>query len=327
MLAGAAGGVGLAGAAYFLSTQNVSTRLAALGALAVVCGLVLVDVGPQCLSNPLDELSPLAKSLWLDKVSEARPVFAPGARVFETVPYRLGVISLAFGLCAYQVWRRKDMRAALLLCTLLAASFFTTVYQLRFFAIGHLFAMLPLGIWVAESWIHGKARKPDSVAYVGAIALSLPMIWGMSGKAVQTFASSEPQQVSTREACVSDALYEVMNELPAGRVLASSNFTPYLLLETHHAALNGNYHRNMKAIDASLSILVSDPADGRATALQWGVDYVLVCQADPSVGDLVEYAPDGVLARLQRGEPPEWLERVASADAEGIKTHIYSVRN
>ena len=43
-------------------------------------------------------MSPLAKTLWLDKVREARPVFSPGSNLFATLPYRLGVIVLAFCL-------------------------------------------------------------------------------------------------------------------------------------------------------------------------------------------------------------------------------------
>ena len=78
---------------------------------------------------------------------------------------------------------------------------------------------------------------------------------------------------------MSDELVEALNGLPVGRVLAGSNFTPYLLLETHHSALNGNYHRNMVAIDASLSMLVSERADQTAEMAHWGVDYVWPARA------------------------------------------------
>ena len=327
LVAGAAGGLGLAGAAFLTSDRAMLARGASLVGVGILCGVVLLQVGPQCLSNPLDDLSPLAKTLWLDRVSEARPVFAPGGRMFETIPYRLGVIIVAFGLCASWILRRRDVRVSLFLCALMAAAFFTTVYQLRFFAFGHLFAVLPLGMWVADSWIEGKRRNPDSLGYLAAVALSLPMVWGIVGKGAQATFSPEPEQMSTYKACVSDEFVAALNNLPAGRVLAGANFTPYLLLETHHSALNGNYHRNMDAIDASLSMLVSDQDEVAQKMRQWGVDYVLVCKGDRAAAAVVDYAPNGLLARLERGDVPVWLNPVAGVDAGDVQIRVYQLRN
>lgn len=122
--------------------------------------------------------------------------------------------------------------------------------------------------------------------------------------------------------CLTPAAVAALQDLPAGRILASPNDTPGILLETQHSALHGNYHRNTAGIDAAISILTGPMDDVQARLAASRVSYVMVCPGDPNLRFFAEYAPDGLIAKLMAGEVPGWLVPAASAG----ETEVYRVR-
>ena len=52
-------------------------------------------------------------------------------------------------------------------------------------------------------------------------------------------------------------------------------------------------------------------AEARAIVDRRGIDYVVICATSAETRDTIPEAPDGLLARLVRGEPVAWLTPVA----------------
>ena len=93
----AAGGIGLGIAASLLSRQGVVFRFAALlGVGAAVLVLARV-IAPQCLGNPLDQLDPLLKTMWLGSITEAQSIIAEMKVEPATAGgfYAVGLIAIA----------------------------------------------------------------------------------------------------------------------------------------------------------------------------------------------------------------------------------------
>ena len=127
-----------------------------------------------------------------------------------------------------------------------------------------------------------------------------------------------------------------LNDLEAGTILSTSNGGVKILLETHHRALNGNYHRNADAISQSLTYFTDTPSQSGENAQsgetggiaqrlkQGGVDYVMVCRQSAETKSLTDYAPNGFMAKLVDRDIPAGL-RPAFEDLEAGNISVYKV--
>ena len=183
VLACVTGGVGLALNATMLSDKSFRGRLAGLALLAAVCIVIFLFQAPQCLDNPLLALPEEVQDNWLNYIDEAQPLFRDRSTWVDRAPYALGPVVVAI-ICAIR-YIRKGIKpeiygfllALLLLCMAL------TIYQVRFIVFGHVFSLFVLGPWIADLYVEGKQKGPDhpNVKYTGALALSIPMFWGLPG--------------------------------------------------------------------------------------------------------------------------------------------------
>ena len=325
LLAGMAGGFGLAAAALVASGRNIWLRLGALMLVGAICAATLVMVGPECLSNPLEDLSPEVKALWLDRVDEARPVFSNRPDRVSTLGFALGISILALGLSLFGLYRRQRLRANLLFSGLLLAALAMTLYQIRFYVFGHLFAIIPLGLWIADVYRAGKAKSPSSVTYIGALALSLPFLWALPGLLVMDKAETG-NKTGDKADCLQEGVFTTLETLPEGRILASADVGPIILNQTGHSVLQGNYHRNQEGIRQAIGLWLSEPGDTQSLLAASGIDYVMTCPADAETKLMSRHDPEGFAARLKRNEIPDFLENIPfESDAES-PARLYRIR-
>ena len=325
LLAGMAGGFGLAAAALVTSGRTVWLRLGALMLVGAICAATLVMVGPECLSNPLEDLSPEVKAFWLDRVDEARPVFSNRPDRVSTLGFTLGITILALGLSLFGLYRRQRLRANLFFSGLLLAALAMTLYQIRFYVFGHLFAIIPLGLWIADVYRAGKAKSPSSVTYIGALALSLPFLWALPGLLVMDKAETG-NKTGDKADCLQEGVFTTLETLPKGRILASADFGPMILNQTGHSILQGNYHRNQDGIRQAIGLWLSEAGDTQSLLAASGIDYVMTCPADAETRLLSGHDPEGFAARLKRNEIPDFLENIPFESEAKSPAKLYRIR-
>ena len=325
LLAGMAGGFGLAAAALVTSGRTVWLRLGALMLVGVICAATLVMVGPECLSNPLEDLSPEVKAFWLDRVDEARPVFSNRPDRVSTLGFTLGITILALGLSLFGLYRRQRLRANLFFSGLLLAALAMTLYQIRFYVFGHLFAIIPLGLWIADVYRAGKAKSPSSVTYIGALALSLPFLWALPGLLVMDKAETG-NKTGDKADCLQEGVFTTLETLPKGRILASADFGPMILNQTGHSILQGNYHRNQEGIQQAIDLWLSEAGETQSLLTASGSDYVMTCPADAETRLMSAHDPEGFAARLKRNEIPDFLENIPFESEARSPAKLYRIR-
>lgn len=308
LLAGLGGGAGFALAVQLTSARRREVRLAALGGVAILCAVIVLVLGPQCLSNPLSGLSPEAKTLWLARVDEARPTFELWAAQPDEVLYRLATTLLGLAAAACLAWKDMHRRAMLLFVLLLTISLIFALYQTRFYVFGQLLAILPLAAFVAQLQSGSIGPGLPRPVYLFALLAGMPMMWAALGLSL---ALKPAPAGMAAAACYTAETSAMLSRVPAGRILAPPTDTPRLLLETPHSALHGHYHRNTAGIDAALKIFTSPPDEARLDLAAARVDYVFFCGADPDLKFFARHAPDGLIGRMAVGEMPDWLEPVA----------------
>ncbi|MBA3068818.1 MAG: hypothetical protein FP825_10085 [Hyphomonas sp.] len=323
LLAGLAGGAAFALAVQVTSEKSMAMRFAALANVGAICAALVLVIGPQCLSNPLDSLSPQAHDLWLARVDEARPtlVYLRSGQLDEFL-FRLGTPLAGLAAAGWLAWRRDEARAQLLFILLLTVCLVLSLYQTRFYVFGQLFAVLPLAVLAARAQAGALGPSVPRLTYLLVVLLAVPTMWSAAGAVLAPQARPAAARLSAAASCDPPATYAALASLPPGRILAPASEAPDILASTPHSALYGHYHRNRAGIDAALAIFTSAPDAARPRLAAAGVDYLLVCPGDADMRFFAAHAPDGLIGRILDGDTPSWLEPVATAGA----TTVYRVK-
>jgi hypothetical protein len=314
-----AGGVLLAIAAIALSQRQMMIRFAGVA----VCGLLLValilQVAPQCLHNPLDDLDPLLISLWLNHVSEAQSIVGQ----FHHEPGSLGtyyaVAFLGVIVCLWRIFQRDRVHQHLIILILVSAALLITLLQIRAYIFSTLLASIPLSYAIARAQFTSNAN-PKSVkaglAYIGLVLGSVSAVWSITGILI-TEGPGGIFNTSTADAtpdCRTKDALSVLAGLPAGLVYGPSNLGAPILRFTQHRVLAAPYHRNPKGLLAGLQIGMATPQNAGQMLHDAGVTYIAFCKNDVEVEIQEENAKDGLNANLMKGVVPAWLQAVDARD-------------
>jgi len=127
--------------------------------MGLVCGALLASLAPQCLSNPLDVLPENVRTLWLGQIDEAEPLRNEDPENIAVIIYFLTAPFLALCLSLRQIYRREQILEYGGLACLLIVAIAMTCYQVRFYVFGHIFALIPLAVWLGRQYETDKARK------------------------------------------------------------------------------------------------------------------------------------------------------------------------
>jgi hypothetical protein len=290
-------------------------------------------VAPECLQNPLNNLDPLLKTMWLNTIEEAQPILAKMEQSPEDIGglYAVGLIALA--VCLLRIVRREQAVAHTILLALIGISWIISALQVRGMMFANFLAFIPLSALVADLRALYVSRQKDTraaLAFVMAALLSVPAVWTMGGmaafKAGDALAGVPANQADVKnpdaEACVTEKRIADFASMRAGRILVGFNTGPALLRFTPHSVLAANYHRNQAGMIATLKIAMAKPQDALPMMEAQGVRYVLFCDDDPLVDLMKARYPDGFLAQLGKGDVPGYLEEIPQ---QGDGLHIYQM--
>ena len=321
--------VGIGAASLFIATYltggaGMRTRIAAsavTGTLVLVTALV---IAPQCLQNPLNELDPLLKTLWLDGVTEAQSF----RQQLEVDPVGFGGFYAAgfFGLCVcvFRILGRDRVRSHAALLVLLGVSFLVGLVQVRGTAFSNLLSILPLSLLISDL----RRQANDEPERLGAglvfaltAILSVPSVWALGGvffvegtAGVTNRLKSLMGSVEVVEGapvdCDMPASYETLAKLPPTTVAASSDIGPEILRFTRHRALTGPYHRNQGGMLTELHIGLAEPQEAAAFLRGAGVGILAFCPDYLQTEKIAQMKPDGLYAQLLKGNVPDYLTPV-----------------
>jgi hypothetical protein len=326
------GGCGLALAASWRPVGETAwRRIASVALVGAVAVAAFGAVEPACLRGPFGQIDPAIGPIWLDRVQEVQPI---------TVSWRdnalATLVTLAmpvFGLLSALalLFRRAPTRlfvGALGLCV--AISLAIGCVQVRTLVYANILAV-PL-VAGAVGALAGRVQRlggsPVSAVLAGSLLASsivtLLVASLIPGLASTAGAEEKSRAEAVRANCYDSANYGALAGEPPGLVANFVDSGPFILVATHHAVLSAPYHRASRGILDGYAFFKATPEKAHAYAQRRGVRYVVYCTASGYVGHYKATAPDGLAARLDRGDSPDWLEPVG--DAKG-PVRIFRVRN
>jgi hypothetical protein len=307
-----AGAVAVALSLVRSDSWKVRLALAAGGGAIVAAGFAWA--WPDCI-GPLEHASPELRSLWLDNVREARPIYRHGLQtsiVVCSLPV-MGVIGYAVML-----WRerRDPARLALWAAAALPASAaaLLLLWQSR---AGPAAQLLAVPGATALGWLLIPQLRSTRLMLLRVFGTVLAFLL-VSGILQQQAAGLIPQKnkpvmktVNRANAlCPSLGALRPIARLPRGTVLTSVDLGPRLIAVTHHDAVAGPYHRNAADIIDVMRAFRGSADEAKAIVDRRRIDYVLVC---PMLSETTIYAtaaPKGFYVQLNRGQLPAWLTPV-----------------
>jgi hypothetical protein len=274
-----------------------------------------------CLASPYAQVDPLVASLWLDRVQETTSL----AKMLQLGPeealgfYGFPLVALGIAMAALIRSNPRDRFRWVLGIATLAALFCLSTWEMRSAAGASLvaapiFAAGAVIVW--PSLAMGRklvllAFVVSPLAFASAGPLAKPLI-DLIYKPKVTFRF---QPAASRCQSMSDVVS--LRPLPKGRVMAPIDLGPAILAETDQEVFAAPYHRNNDGNLAMLELMLASPPIARQILSDRNADYVVMCSTDQDY-DIIERAPDGLAARLARGETPEFLEPIDLGSAAKI---------
>ena len=292
------------------STLRLRLATGTASAIALVGAFLSLFAG--CIASPYAQLDPLVTSLWVDRVIESMSL----ATMLQLTPQKVlgfyGFPLMTMGFASAALIRSNPVvrfRWILGIITLAALIGFS-VWEMRGTAAA---TMLAAPIFAASLAILWPRLAPGRNLVVLALAVSPASFaaLGLSAKPLIDLIFRPQITIAERGASACRTVSDVasLTQLPRGRVMAPIDLGPMILANTDHAVFAAPYHRNNDGNLAMLKLMLAPVPAARQILSDRRVDYVVICATAPEQ-DVVKLAPDGLAARLGRGETPDFLERL-----------------
>jgi hypothetical protein len=292
------------------STLRLRLATGTASAIALVGAFLSLFAG--CIASPYAQLDPLVTSLWVDKVVESMSL----ATMLQLTPqkvlgfYGFPLMTMGFASAALiqsnPLVRFRWVLGIMTLAALIGLSF----WEMRGTAA---VSMLAAPIFAASLAVLWPRLAPGRNLVVLALAVSPASFaaLGLSAKPLIDLIFKPQMTIAERGASACRTVSDVasMTQLPRGRVMAPIDLGPMILADTDHAVFAAPYHRNNDGNLAMLKLMLAPIPAARQILSDRRVDYVVICATAPEQ-DVVKIAPDGLAARLGRGETPDFLERL-----------------
>jgi len=312
------GGVLLLAARPSLGLRGRVLAVVAAG-LAAALPLLLTPAG-HCLADPYAAVDPLARTLWLARVTEALPLWQ------QPVDVALACLILPLIGLAGAVLRARHDRRWLMLAGLAVLTIGLSLLSTRAAVQAHAVAVPGAAALLTAGRAALAARRALLLRVGGTAALFL-CVTGVAPRLLIARALAGPAAPAAEQGadgdCLSPAALHALDALPPATLLAPLDYSPALVAYGHHRAVAGPYHRNGRAIADVMRAWAGSDAQAKALIARHGVGYVAWC-GRPS--EFVVYRrrnPAGLSARLTAGQAPRWLRAVPIDRASGW--HLWRV--
>ncbi|MFO1112050.1 MAG: hypothetical protein U1E61_22990 [Bradyrhizobium sp.] len=289
--------------------STLRMRVASGVALATVLAGSFLASFSGCIASPFGHLDPIVVSLWVNNIGEAISF----TRMLQLFPEKMAAYHafpmVTIGLAVMALIRSNPAERFrwIVAISALAALVGFGLLQLRGLAAASILAAPVFVASLAVLW--PRLASGPMLLLVSAVASPYSLdVAGISAKPMLD-AIFKPEQIGDLSPCRSLSDVASLKRLPKGRVMAPIDLGPAILAETNHEVFAGPYHRNNDGNTAFLKLMLAPLPTAHRILSDRRVDYVVTCSAAPDQ-KIIKLAPEGLEARLGRGEPPEFLEPI-----------------
>lgn len=299
-----------------LAAQPAWLRLVVGAAVGGVLALALALAFPACLDGPYSMLDPWLLANWIDRITEAQPLWI---RFLDDPVYPVAVVVPPLVALAVALWRVSrnpgDGRGEWLvyLCFLVLA-IAAMLVQIRASRMATVVAV-PAGaalIAVARQW-YLERKSPASIAgLVGSWLISAGLAVALAASAVANLFPGYAESLNdpgrgSKHACLAPAAFADLAAMPPERVMTPIDLGAHLLAFTPHHVVAAPYHRNDDGVRDALQFFNSPIDAARAILERREVTLVVTCRHMPEMRGLADAPPDSFVKLYATDALPGWL--------------------
>ena len=299
---------------------TILRRLLPVTLAGTAAALLFLGTGGTCLAGPFRTLDPVVYDFWYKGVLEGLPLWdqEPTVAAIVIAPALFGIVGLGIAALAEQDSYRRMQWLSIL--GLALGSFAVSVLVLRAMSVSHLYALIG-NMWVIARLYPGiaaRTRMMERVLLTVALSLLTPVgialtVSGIAG-AVTGRPATPPKEKTT---CLTPAEAKRLDRLPTTTLFAPIDLGPNLLLRTRHDVIGTAHHRNVEGLGKVIHAFLGTPDEAHPIILSTQARYVLLCSDLAEMHRYVRVAPNGLAARIGKGDVPKWLTPLA---LPGLKT-------
>ncbi len=297
-------------------TLTIWRRMALIGVMSMLLGLVYWSLFPGFFKGPLDGMDPAIRKLVWDNVAETQPL-----QISEAI-MSLGMGILVLPWLAIGMWRNQAMLGKYQgLLLFIGAGIFIplALYESRWTPYASIILLIPYVAYVRRALEWVGTRWPNRKGEAASLLFGLVLLfWPITVGTVM--ALEEPQRESSTigDKCslLSMTKYlnvQVPNKPTSKTILAFKDFGPELLYRTSHQVIGTPMHRNREGLRDMLAIMrAGDSATAASFIHRRNIDLILICMHSKeestaygnSLGEITFYES------LLKGDLPEWVKEV-----------------
>ncbi|KHK92330.1 hypothetical protein LK12_05775 [Novosphingobium malaysiense] len=305
------------------------SRLACLSALPLFAvPLVLGGLG-ACAVDPFAQLDPVVWKFWYLRVREGLPIY------MQPVPEQIvlvgnGLLMIAGAWFGVRPIENENLRKSWIL--LFAVGLACWVLSLNVMRSG-IFVQILMVPFLAllAAVLLPRARaitnpiKRILLTIIGVLIV-LPLTPPLAGDVWANVTGDDRDSADVNSDFAGDQECDLrkLNRLEPGHLFASLNIGPPILGMTRHTVVASNYHRNGNKIRDVLDVFGGDPGYARRLVIANHADYLVFCDDYRGARTPLSHWPDSLIAQLQTGRVPNWLEPVTAIWDSHLR--VYKVR-
>ena len=300
--------------------------LAALGLSGAAGGAVFASMAPACLGAPFGALDPLVMKYWYGNIAEGNPVWHQGLLLASVS----GLPVLAALAALLAIHRSADAKARRFwneYLLLFVAALLTGAMVWRSVAFAGALGAVGLG-WLLSrimAWAQydrtasARGELPRRYLTIAAV-IALFGVLTLWPESAEKSSAKPGARVDGKDAdCGLPGAAALLNTLPAQTIFAPLDISPTILSLTHHAVVASNHHRANLAIRDVILAFLSPEAKAHAIITHHGAGLVVICAGLTEPNNYAQDGPGGLMAQIQQGRAPVWLEPVELGQPGALK--------
>ncbi len=288
-------------------------KIGALIVSGIAGGAAFVAAGPECLSGPFGNLSPLVREFWYEGIGEGHPVWERPWHTAVNImsPILLGLLGLIW------TWRREVASAPtsantdnwFRLVLVAVASTLLSILVLRASAVtqayvvpGYIFVVLGIFRW-GRSFSSPLLRIPATASAI----IALPLSVSAAAFALTSQLVSD-EEVEMPSDCITPKAVAQLGRLPTSTIFTTLDVAPAILVGTDDSVIATGHHRNHHAMHRVLAAFLATSSGAEEIVRKSGATYVVICPTLSEFHNFTRYVPNGFAADLAKNRPISWLE-------------------
>lgn len=287
---------------------------------AAVAGTIVIQTAPECAGDAFAGLDSLVQKYWYNRVYEGLPLWKqPGGTAAQEIAGLLfGTVAIIM-LFARKSHVQSQDRITIALLFLACAAVGLQVARAAVYALCLALILLPPMILM----LFANAEKSTKIFQRNAMrlmacALFMPgVVGGNAAVIAENFEKPSRSKKLDREIeatglprqCQSQENIASLSKLPAARLMANLDVSPAILQFTRHKVVATGHHRNQSAMRDVILSFTEHPEVAQRIYAKRGIEYLVSCDGSSELLLYRTAAPDGMWARLHKGERISWLDR------------------